>query len=38
MLQFMEERWKFKFKDWEIEKEEILFRLRFFLYLCGVKS
>ena len=25
MLQFMEERWKFKFKDWEIEKEEILF-------------
>lgn len=25
MLQFMEERWKFKFKDWDIEKEEILF-------------
>lgn len=25
MLQFMEERWKFKFKDWGIEKEEILF-------------
>ncbi|MCZ2563432.1 DUF262 domain-containing protein [Bacteroides fragilis] len=25
MLQFMEEHWKFKFKDWEIEKEEILF-------------
>jgi hypothetical protein len=25
MLQFMEERWKFKFKDWEIDKEEILF-------------
>ena len=25
MLQFMEERWKFKFKDWEINKEGILF-------------
>lgn len=25
MLQFMEERWNFKFKDWGIEKEEILF-------------
>ena len=25
MLQFMEERWKFKFNDWEIEKEGILF-------------
>ena len=25
MLQFMEERWKFKFKDWGINKEEILF-------------
>jgi uncharacterized protein with ParB-like and HNH nuclease domain len=25
MLHFMEERWKFKFKDWEIDKEEILF-------------
>ena len=25
MLQFMEERWRFKFKDWEINKEEILF-------------
>ena len=25
MLQFMEERWKFKFKDWEIDKESILF-------------
>lgn len=24
MLQFMEERWKFKFKDWGLEKEEIL--------------
>lgn len=25
MLQFMEERWNFKFKDWGLEKEEILF-------------
>lgn len=25
MLQFMEERWSFKFEDWNIEKEEILF-------------
>lgn len=25
MLKFMEERWKFKFKDWDIDKEEILF-------------
>lgn len=24
MLQFMEERWNFKFKDWGLEKEEIL--------------
>ena len=25
MLQFMEERWNFKFKDWGLEKEEVLF-------------
>lgn len=24
MLQFMEHRWNFKFKDWNIDKEEIL--------------
>lgn len=25
MLQFMEDRWKFKFSDWDINKEDILF-------------
>ena len=25
MLQFMEDRWKFKFSDWDIKKEDILF-------------
>lgn len=27
MLKFMEERWDFKFEDWKIDKEEILFPL-----------
>lgn len=28
MLQFMEDRWKFKFEDWEISKEDILFPIK----------